>query len=131
MKKLALALATTAVLGLAAPAFAADSDMPGTKGQTQAPAGQSSTFSAQTSTPSTQAQTPSVPTKTPTAQANDKSKAKVSANANKANNAKMAQHRRGTTHLAQHDRGFKHGRYYAYVKPHHKSVHHSKTMTHY
>jgi hypothetical protein len=41
----------------------------------------------------------------------------------------MAHQRRHSTHLARHDRGFKHGRYYAYVKPHHKSVHHSKTMT--
>ena len=39
MKKKALALATTAALGFAAPAFAADSDMSGTKAQTQAPAG--------------------------------------------------------------------------------------------
>jgi hypothetical protein len=40
MKKLALALATTAALGFAAPALAADTDMSGTKAQTQAPAGQ-------------------------------------------------------------------------------------------
>jgi hypothetical protein len=133
MKKLALALATTAALGFAAPALAADTDMSGTKAQTQAPAGQttvpsaqtqSQTPSAQTPTPSTQAQTPAAPTNTPTAQANDKSKGKVSA---KANTAKMAHQR--STHLARHDRGFKHGHYYAYVKPHHKSVHHSKTMT--
>jgi hypothetical protein len=120
MKKLALALATTA----------ADTDMSGTKAQTQAPAGQTTapsaqTPSAQTSTPTTQAQTPAAPINTPTAQANDKSKGKVSA---KANTAKMAHQRRHSTHLARHDRGFKHGRYYAYVKPH-KSVHHSKTMT--
>jgi hypothetical protein len=141
MKKLALALATTAVLGFAAPAFAADSDMTGTKTQSQAPAGQTTapsaqtqsqtpstqTPSAQTSTPSTQAQTPAAPANKPTAQASDKSKAKVSVKTNK---AKMAHHRRGSTHLARHDRGFKHGRYYAYVKPHHKSVHHSQTMTH-
>jgi len=135
MKKLALALATTAALGFAAPALAADTDMSGTKAQTQAPAGQttvpsaqtqSQTPSAQTSTPSPQAQTPAAPINTPTAQANDKSKGKVSA---KANTAKMAHQRRHSTHLARHDRGFKHGRYYAYVKPHHKSVHHSKTMT--
>jgi hypothetical protein len=144
MKKLALALATTAALGFAAPAFAADDDMSGTKAQTQTPAGQTTSPSAQTqsqtSTPSTQAQTPS-PTQTPSAQnqtrsmqnsaaaqteLKGKAKSKVSAKANK---AKMAQHRRGTTHLARHDRGFKHGHYYAYVKPHHKSVHHSKTMT--
>jgi hypothetical protein len=43
----------------------------------------------------------------------------------------MTQHRHGTAQLARHDHGFKHGHYYAYVKPHHKSVHHSKTMTHY
>jgi hypothetical protein len=138
MKKIALALATTAALGFAAPAFAADSDMSGTKAQTQAPAGQSSTPSAQTqtqtpsaqtSTPSTQARTPSAPTKTPTAQANGKSKAKVSAKAT--HKAKMTQHRHGTAQLARHDHGYKHGHYYAYVKPHHKSVHHSKTMTHY
>ena len=135
MKKLALALATTAALGFAAPALAADTDMSGTKAQTQAPAGQttapsaqtqSQTPSAQTSTPTTQAQTPAAPISTPTAQANDKSKGKVSA---KANTAKMAHQRRHSTHLARHDRGFKHGRYYAYVKPHHKLVHHSKTMT--
>jgi hypothetical protein len=130
MKKLALALATTAALGFAAPALAADTDMSATKAQTQAPAGQTTapsaqTPSAQTSTPPTQAQTPAAPINTPTAQANDKSKGKVSA---KANTAKMA-HQRHPTHLARHDRGFKHGRYYAYVKPHHKSVHHSKTMT--
>ena len=63
MKKLALALATIAALGFAAPAFAADHDMSGTNAQTQAPAGQSTSPSAQTqsptSTPSTQAQTPS------------------------------------------------------------------------
>jgi hypothetical protein len=92
------------------------------KPQTTAPSAQ--TPSAQTSTPTTQAQTP--PIKTPTAKANDKSKGKFSA---KANTAKMAHQRRHSTHLARHDRGFKHGRYYAYVKPHHKSVHHSKTMT--
>src|SRR5580692_4974574 len=117
MKKLALALATTAALGFAAPALAADTDMSGTKAQTQTPAGQ-------TTAPS--AQTPAAPINTPTAQANDKSKGKVSA---KANTAKMAHQRRHSTHLARHDRGFKHGHYYAYVKPHHKSVHHSKTMT--
>ena len=33
MKKLALALATTAALGFAAPALAADTDMSGTKAQ--------------------------------------------------------------------------------------------------
>jgi hypothetical protein len=130
MKKLALALATTAALGFAAPALAADTDMSATKAQTQAPVGQTTapsaqTPSAQTSTPPTQAQTPTAPINTPTAQANDKSKGKVSA---KANTAKMA-HQRHSTHLARHDRGFKHGRYYAYVKPHQKSVHHSKTMT--
>ena len=130
MKKLALALATTAALGFAAPALAADTDMSGTKAQTQAPAGQTTapsaqTPSAQTSTPTTQAQTPAAPINTPTAHANDKSKGKVSA---KANTAKMA-HQRHSTHLARHDGGFKHGRYYAYVKPHQKSVHHSKTMT--
>ena len=38
MKKLALALATTAALGFAAPALAADTDMSATKAQTQAPA---------------------------------------------------------------------------------------------
>ena len=134
MKKIALALATTAALGFAAPAFAADSDTSGTKAQTQAPAGQSSTPSAQTpsaptSTSSTQARTPSAPTKTPTAQANGKSKAKVSAKAT--HKAKMTQRRHGTAQVARHDHGFKHGHYYAYVKPHHKSVHHSKTMTHY
>ena len=79
MKKLALALAATAALGFAAPAFAADSDMSGPKAQTQAPAGQSSTPSAQTQTPSAQAQTPSA--QTPAAQADVKSKAKVSAKA--------------------------------------------------
>ena len=131
MKKLALALATTAALGFAAPALAADTDMSGTKAQTQTPAGQTTapsaqTPSAQTSTPPTQAQTPAAPINTPTAQANDESKGKVSA---KANTAKMAHQRRHSTHLARHDRGFKHGHYYAYVKPHHKSVHHSKTMT--
>ena len=130
MKKLALALATTAALGFAAPALAADTDMSATKAPTQAPVGQTTapsaqTPSAQTSTPPTQAQTPAAPINTPTAQANDKSKGKVSA---KANTAKMA-HQRHSTDLARHDRGFKHGRYYAYVKPHHKSVHHSKTMT--
>jgi hypothetical protein len=130
MKKLALALATTAALGFAAPALAADTDMSATKAQTQAPVGQTTapsaqTPSAQTSTPPTQAQTPAAPINTPTAHANDKSKGKVSA---KANTAKMA-HQRHSTHLARHDRGFKHGRYYAYVKPHQKSVHHSKTMT--
>jgi hypothetical protein len=130
MKKLALALATTAALGFAAPALAADTDMSATKAQTQAPVGRTTapsaqTPSAQTSTPPTQAQTPAAPINTPTAQANDKSKGKVSA---KANTAKMA-HQRHSTHLARHDRGFKHGRYYAYVKPHHKSVHHNKTMT--
>jgi hypothetical protein len=130
MKKLALALATTAALGFAAPALAADTDMSATKAQTQAPVGQTTapsaqTPSAQTSTPPTQAQAPAAPINTPTAQANDKSKGKVSA---KANTAKMA-HQHHSTHLARHDRGFKHGRYYAYVKPHHKSVHHSKTMT--
>jgi hypothetical protein len=130
MKKLALALATTAALGFAAPALAADTDMSATKAQTQAPVGQTTapsaqTPSAQTSTPPTQAQTPAAPINTPTAHANDKSKGKVSA---KPNTAKMA-HQRHSTHLARHDRGFKHGRYYAYVKPHQKSVHHSKTMT--
>ena len=130
MKKLALALATTAALGFAAPALAADTDMSATKAQTQAPVGQTTapsaqTPSAQTSTPPTQAQTSAAPIDTPTAHANDKSKGKVSA---KANTAKMA-HQRHSTHLAPHDRGFKHGRYYAYVKPHKKSVHHSKTMT--
>jgi hypothetical protein len=130
MKKLALALATTAALGFAAPALAADTDMSATKAQTQAPVGQTTapsaqTPSAQTSTPPTQAQTPAAPINTPTAHANDKSKGRVSA---KANTAKMA-HQRHSTHLARHDRGFKHGRYYAYVKPHQKSVHHSKTMT--
>ena len=48
MKKLALALATTAALGFAAPALAADTDMSGTKAQTQAPAGQTTAPSAQT-----------------------------------------------------------------------------------
>jgi hypothetical protein len=55
-----------------------------------------------------------------------KAMSKVSAKTNK---AKMAHHRRGTNQLARHDRGFKRGHYYAYAKPHHKSVHHSKTMT--
>jgi hypothetical protein len=123
MKKLALALAATAALGFAAPAFAADSDMSGPKAQTQAPAGQSSTPSAQTQTPSAQ---------TPAAQADVKSKAKVSAKATD-HKAKMVHGNRGVNKLAQHDRGlhrgFTHGRYYAYAKPHHKSVHHSKTMT--
>ncbi len=130
MNKIALALATTAVLGFAASAFAADSDMSGTKAQTQAPAGQSSTPSTQTQTPSAQAQTPSA--QTPAAQADVKSKAKVSAKATD-HKAKMVHRNRGVNKLAQHDRGlhrdFTHGRYYAYAKPHHKSVHHSKTMT--
>src|SRR5690242_21430535 len=72
MKKLALALATTAILGFAAPAFAADSDMTGSKPQTQSPSGQTSTPSAQTptpsQTPSAQSQTPSTQTQTPSAQ---------------------------------------------------------------
>ena len=145
MKKLALALATTAALGFAAPAFAADNDMSGTKPQTQAPAGQTTSPSAQTqsptSTPSTQAQTPSS-TQAPSAQnqtrsmqnnasaqteLKGKAKSKVSAKANK---AKMAHHRRGTAQLARHG-GFKRGHYYAYVKPHHKAVrHHNTTMQH-
>jgi hypothetical protein len=130
-------------LGFAAPAFAADNDMSGTKAQSEAPAGQSTSPSVQTqsptSTPSTQAQTPS-PTQTPSAQnqirsmqnnasaqteLKGKAKSKVSAKANK---ARMAHHRHGTTHLARHDRGFKHGHYYAFVKPQHKAVRHSKTM---
>ena len=156
MKKLALALATTAALGFAAPAFAADNDMSGTKAQTQAPAGQSTSPSAQTqspnSSPSTQAQSPSTSTQTPSAQnpstqapsaqsktpsmqnnaaaqteLKGKAKSKVSAKANK---AKMAHHRRGTAQLARHG-GFKRGHYYAYVKPHHKAVrHHNTTMQH-
>src|SRR5436190_20865665 len=137
MKKLALALATTAALGFAAPAFAADNDMSGTKAQTQAPAGQSTSPSAQTqsptSSPSTQAQTPSPSTSTQTpsaqnpstqspaaqnktpsmqnnaaAQTEVKGKAKSKVSA-KTNKAKMAHHRRGTNQLARHDRGFKRG----------------------
>jgi cytoskeletal protein RodZ len=157
MKKLALALATTAILGFAAPAFAADSDMTGSKPQTQSPSGQTSTPSAQTptpsQTPSAQSQTPSTQTQTPSAQnqtpsmqnkasaqsqVNGKAKSKVSAKAS--NKAKMA-HRRGTNklarhegtnRLARHEPGFKRGHYYAYApKPQHKSLHHhSKTMTH-
>jgi hypothetical protein len=149
MKKLALALATTAILGFAAPAFAADSDMTGSKPQTQSPSGQTSTPSAQTptpsQTPSAQNQTPSTQTQTPSAQnqtpsmqnkasaqsqVNGKAKSKVSAKAS--NKAKMANHRRGTNRLAQHERSLKRGHYYAYApKPQHKSLHHhSKTMTH-
>jgi hypothetical protein len=129
MRKLALALATTAILGFAAPAFAAESDTSGTKAQTQAPAGQPSTPSAQTQTqtPSTQAQTPSA--QTPTAQANVKSKAKVSAKATD-HKSKMVYRNRGMNKLAQHERRLHRGHYYAYAKPHHKSLHHSKTMTH-
>jgi len=145
MKRLALALATTAILGFAAPAFAADSDMTGTQAQTQSPSGQTSTPSAQTPTPS---QTPSAQNQTPSMQNNAsaqaevkgkaKAKSKVSAKAN--NKAKMA-HRlgtnrlarhEGTNKLARHEPGFKRGHYYAYApKPQHKSLHHhSKTMTH-
>ena len=43
-----LALATTAALGFAAPALAADTDMSATKAQTQAPVGQTTAPSAQT-----------------------------------------------------------------------------------
>ena len=64
MKRLALALATTAILGFAAPAFAADSDMSGNKTQTQTPSGQTSSPSAQSQTPS---QTPSAQSQTPSA----------------------------------------------------------------
>ena len=111
MKKLALALATTAILGFAAPAFAADSDMTGSKPQTQSPSGQTSTPSAQTptpsQTPSAQSQTPSTQTQTPSAQnqtpsmqnkasaqsqVNGKAKSKVSAKAS--NKAKMGSRKR-------------------------------------
>lgn len=147
MKKLALALATTAALGFAVPAFAADNDMSGTKAQTQAPAGQTTSPSAQTQSPSAN-QSPSTSTQTPSAQnpstqspsaqnktpsmqnnasgqaeVKGKAKSKVSAKANK---AKMAHHRRGTNQLARQG-GFKRGHYYAYVKPHHKAVRHSHT----
>jgi len=126
MKKLALALATTAMLGFAAPAFAAESDTSGTKAQTQAPAGQAQNPSAQTQTPTAQSGT-TAQTQTPAAQANVK--AKASAHAKVSHKAKMAHHRHGMNKLAQHDRRLHRGHYYAYVKPHHKSLH-SKTMTH-
>jgi hypothetical protein len=126
MKKLALALATTAALGFAAPAFAAENDMSGTKAQTQAPAGQ-------TTSPSAQDQSGSMQNKT-SAQADVKGKAKSKVIA-RANKPKMAHRNRGVNKLVQHDRGlhrgFTQGRYYAYAKPHHKTLRHSKTMTHY
>jgi hypothetical protein len=132
MKRLALALATTAILGFAAPAFAADSDMTGTK--SPSPAGQTSTPSAQSQTPSAQNQTPSAQTQTPSAQNQTPSmqkakKSKASANATRSTrvggNARM---RRPTT-LARHERGFQRGHYYAYAKPQHKPLRHKKTIT--
>jgi hypothetical protein len=134
MKKLALALATTAILGFAAPVFAADSDMTGTK--SQSPSGQTSTPSAQSQTPSVQNQTPSAQSQTPSAQnqAQSMQKAKKSkASANAARNTRVggnARMRRPPTTLARHERGFQRGHYYAYAKPH-KPLHHKKTMTHY
>jgi hypothetical protein len=148
MKKLALALATTAILGFAAPSFGAESGMTGTKPQTQSPSGQTSTPSAQTptpsQTPSAQSQTPSTQTQTPSAQnqtpamqnkasaqAEVKGKAKSKVSAKASHKAKMA-NRRGTNKLARHEPGFKRGHYYAYApKPQHRPLHHhSKTMTH-
>ena len=150
MKRLALALATTAILGFAATSFAADSDMTGTKPQTQSPSGQTATPSAQTptpsQTPSAQSQTPSTQTQTPaaqnqtpsmqnkaSAQAEVKGKAKSKVSAKASHKAKMANQRRGTNRLTRHEPGFKRGHYYAYApKPQHKPLHHhSKTMTHY
>jgi hypothetical protein len=95
MKMLALAVATTAILGFAAPAFAAESN---TTGQAQ----------AQTQ---------------PAAQGNVK-KANVSAKAthkakmvqHRPNVNKFAQHDRGL------HRGFTRGHYYGYVKSHHKAM---------
>lgn len=125
MKKLALALATTAALGLAASAFAAENDMSGTKPQTQAPAGQTTSPSGQTQSPSAQNKTPSMQNNA-AAQTEVKGKAKSKVSAKATHKAKMAQHRRGTAQLARHG-GFKRGHYYAYVKPHHKAVRHSNT----
>jgi hypothetical protein len=132
MKRLALALATTAILGFAAPAFAADSDMTGTKSQAQSPSGQTSTPSTQSQTPSAQNQTPSAQTQTPSAQNQmpsmqkaKKSSAKATRNTRVGGNARM---RRPTT-LARHEHGFQRGHYYAYAKPQHKPLRHKKTMT--
>ena len=132
MKRLALALATTAILGLAAPAFAADSDMTGTKsqspsGQTSTPSVQSQTPSAQKKTPSAQTQTPSAQNQTPSMQKAKKSSANATRNTRVGANARR---RHGATTLARHERGFQHGHYYAYAKPQHTPLRHKKTMTH-
>ena len=68
--------------------------------------------------------------RTSAAQSDVKGKAKSKVSAKASHKTKIAHHRRGSTQLAQHQRGFKAGHYYAYAKPHHKSVRHSKTMTH-
>ena len=132
MKRLALALATTAILGLAAPAFAADSDMTGTKsqspsGQTSTPSAQSQTPSAQNKTPSAQTQTPSAQNQTPSMQKAKKSSANATRNTRVGGNASR---RHGPTTLARHERGFQRGHYYAYAKPQHTPLRHKKTMTH-
>jgi hypothetical protein len=92
MRKFALALATTAMLGMAAPAFAIES---GTAAQTRAPVAQ--------------------------ATANANLKAKTNVNSMKMVNRrhgmnKLVQHDRGL------HRGFTHSRHYGYAKSHHKSV---------
>ncbi len=133
MNKLALAIATTAILGFAAPGLAADSDTSGTTAQTQAPATQTPSPSAQTQAPGPSAQTqtpsPSAQTQTPTSQA------KANVNAKATHKAKMAHHNRRMNKLARHERGLHRGSmhpgYYAYAKPHHEPLHHRKTMTHY
>ncbi len=96
MRKLALALAATAILGMAAPAFAIES---GT----------------------------AVHTRTPVAQANVKAKkthifatAKVAHHRRGMTTAKLAPRRHGVNKLV-HDHRLHRG-YYAYAKPHHKSV---------
>ena len=93
MKRLALALATTAILGFAAPAFAAESD---TTGQAQTPAAQANVKSKA-----------NVDAKAP-------HKAKMVQHRRGVN--KLAQHDRGL------HRGFTRGHYYGYVKPHHKAM---------
>jgi hypothetical protein len=92
MRKFALALATTAMLGMAAPAFAIES---GTAAQTRTPVAQ--------------------------ANVNANVKAKTNVNSMKMVHRrhgmnKLVQHDRGL------HRGFTHSRHFGYAKSHHKSV---------
>jgi hypothetical protein len=96
MRKLALALATTAILGMAAPAFAIES---GTAAQTRTSVAQANVKAKKTHVNAT---------------------AKVAHHRRGMTTAKVAPHRHGVNKLV-HDRGLHRG-YYAYAKPHHKSV---------